>query len=100
MFVSDNPSSVAMKSLKEICKLAVIKQGISKTELPKTVAKEVEVVEENIKSLLTGTFSVKTTPSSLSTLPGRMGNGNCLHCIRRQSGSVLVEASVDLVQVS
>ena len=45
-----------MKSLKEICKLAVIKQGVSKTGLPETVAQEVDTMEGNLKSVFTGSF--------------------------------------------
>ena len=45
-----------MESLKELCKIAVIKQGISTTELPQTVAKEVEVIESRLKLFFTGTF--------------------------------------------
>ena len=56
-----------MKSLKEMCKIEVIKLGISGSELPKTVAKEVEIMEENIKSAFTGIFSYSEYFSS-STL--------------------------------
>jgi len=43
-------------SLKEICLLAVIKEGIERIDLPSTLADEVEELEENIKSIFTGTF--------------------------------------------
>jgi hypothetical protein len=56
-----------MKSLKEMCKIEVIKLGISGSELPTTVAKEVEIMEENIKSAFTGIFSYSEYFSS-STL--------------------------------
>ena len=46
-----------MESLKEKCKLEVIKLGILRTELPKSVAKEVEIMEEKVKSVFTGMFS-------------------------------------------
>ena len=45
-----------MESLKELCEIAVIKQGISTTELPQTVATEVEVIESRLKLFFTGTF--------------------------------------------
>ena len=36
-------SEINMESLRELCKLAVLKLGISKTDLPKTVRREVEM---------------------------------------------------------
>ena len=45
-----------MQSLKDLCKIAVIKQGISTAELPQTVAKEIEVIRSRLKALFTGTF--------------------------------------------
>jgi hypothetical protein len=45
-----------MKSLRENCKLAVIKHGSSRTELPTTLAQEIETMEGNLKIVFSGTF--------------------------------------------
>ena len=43
-------------SLKEICKLFLVKKGIARIDLPSTLAEEVEELEGRIKSIFTGTF--------------------------------------------
>eukprot|EP00092_Neocalanus_flemingeri_P006658 GFUD01007187.1.p1 GENE.GFUD01007187.1~~GFUD01007187.1.p1 ORF type:complete len:166 (-),score=15.75 GFUD01007187.1:84-557(-) len=47
-----------MDTLKTTTMMTVIKQGIPKSELPKTVAREVEKLEERIKSDWTGIFRI------------------------------------------
>ena len=61
-------SEINMESLRELCKLAVLKLGISKTDLPKTVRREVEMMEHKLKSQFTGTFHYKSGDYSTSTL--------------------------------
>ena len=46
-----------MATLKEICKMEVIKLGAPREELPKTILKEVEIMEEKMKTFFTGSFS-------------------------------------------
>ena len=43
-------------SLKEICKMFVIRKGITRIDLPTTLAEEVEEMEGRIKLIFTGTF--------------------------------------------
>ena len=43
-----------MKSLKDICQLAVLKEGIPRTNLPQTVTEEVEIMEEKLKFVFSG----------------------------------------------
>eukprot|EP00092_Neocalanus_flemingeri_P038005 GFUD01041373.1.p1 GENE.GFUD01041373.1~~GFUD01041373.1.p1 ORF type:complete len:169 (+),score=36.21 GFUD01041373.1:111-617(+) len=45
-----------METLKQMSMMAVLKLGIPRTELPKTVAKEVDMLEARIKSDWTGIF--------------------------------------------
>ena len=47
-----------MATLKDICKLKVIERGISRAQLPSTISKEIELMEEQIKSVFTGKFSL------------------------------------------
>ena len=61
-------SELNMGSLRDLCKLAVLKLGISKTDLPKTVRREVEMMEHKLKSQFTGTFHYKSGDYSTSTL--------------------------------
>ena len=46
-----------MATLMEICKMEVIKLGAPREELPKTILKEVEIMEEKMKTFFTGSFS-------------------------------------------
>ena len=49
-------------------KLAVLKLGISKTELPKTVSREVDMLEHKLKSDFTGSFPYYSEDYSSGTL--------------------------------
>ena len=60
--------SVHVPSLKEICKRFVIKKGISRIDLPTTLAEEVEEMEGRMKSIFTGTFHRHTDFSVTNTL--------------------------------
>ena len=66
-----------VKCLKEICVLAVLKHGISKTRLPDTVAKEVERMERRVNSLFTGIFfyPVGGVDNAMSTIKIAWENG-------------------------
>merc|ERR1719420_2365955 len=46
----------SVSSLKEICKMFVLKNGITRIDLPTTLAEEVEEMEGRINSIFTGTF--------------------------------------------
>jgi hypothetical protein len=63
-----------MESLEELNKIGVIKQGISTTELPQTVATEVEVIESRLKLFFTGTFCYRKD-FAVSTLQIGWKNG-------------------------
>jgi hypothetical protein len=63
-----------MKSLKEICKLAVIKQGLSRTDLPQVVSEEVEIMEEKLKSVFSGIF-FSSKDDAISSLKIAWENG-------------------------
>ena len=46
----------SVSSLKEICKMFVVKKGITRIDLPSTLAEEVEEMEGGINSIFTGSF--------------------------------------------
>ena len=61
--VLDNKSIIdtffSVPSLKEACKLFVIKMGTTRIDLPTTLAEEVDEMEGRIKSIFTGTFHIQ-----------------------------------------
>ena len=86
--------SVPVPSLKEICKRFVIKKGISRIDLPTTLAEEVEEMEGRMKSIFTGTFHRHTDFSVTNTLTIAWTQGQWELTIKKAHGLVVAQETL------
>ena len=85
---------LSVSSLKEICKKFVIKKGISRIDLPTTLAEEVEEMEGRMKSIFTGTFHRHTDFSVTNTLTIAWTQGQWELTIKKAHGLVVAQETL------